>query len=500
MSCPPTTSDDETQPLLRHDAENSPGSTRLHRYSLYLSQLAVLCFLRMLDPLNFTQIFPYINEFVSKMHLTEDSSQIGFYSGKQRPIFALCQLIAIYPWSSLSDRTGRRPVIIAGTLGLTFSTILFGVSQSFLAAMIARALAGLFSGNVPIIPTVLCEITDPESESVVFPFFGIFWPLGMILGPLIGGSLSNIAHKYPMFFDYLFLKTYPYFLPCLVIAAINFAGVCFAYFFLREVRLSSFMMSNVRFTFADVVGIQTRTPAKLVNFADAKTLSMKELLSNRMIHCLCTSACFLSFVSTAFDVIFVLFCYTPILKGGLGLETSQIGYALAISGLSAAFFQLVLMPTLLRRVDHAKCYHFTIAVWPVVFLILPGLNIFARNSLTGNNENLDDDATAMLWIGIGVVLVFAKIGFLPYTINTLLVKRYGPSASSLGASNGLLQFFICLSRSFSPFVSSSVFVVSAENNLFMGYGWAILLSVISLGSTHFSGCILAESKRLHTLS
>ncbi|KAJ4001493.1 major facilitator superfamily multidrug-resistance, DHA1 sub-family [Lentinula boryana] len=484
MSCPSTTSDDETQPLLRHDAENSPGSTRLHRYSLYLSQLAVLCFLRMLDPLNFTQIFPYINEFVSRMHLTEDPSQIGFYSAAffaQESIFALCQLIAIYPWSSLSDRTGRRPVIIAGTLGLTFSTILFGVSQSFLAAMIARALAGLFSGNVPIIPTVLCEITDPESESFVFPFFGIFWPLGMILGPLIGGSLSNIAQKYPMFFDYPSLKTYPYFLPCLVIAAINFAGVCSAYFFLLEVH------AHTR---------EGEMPLSIY----AKTLSMKELLSNRMIHCLCTSACFLSFVSTAFDVIFVLFCYTPILKGGLGLETSQIGYALAISGLSAAFFQLVLMPTLLRRVDHAKCYHFTIAVWPAVFLILPGLNIFARNSLTGNNESLDDHASAMLWIGIGVVLVFAKIGFLPYTINTLLVKRYGPSASSLGASNGLLQFFICLSRSFSPFVSSSVFVVSAENNLFMGYGWAILLSVISLGSTHFSGCIVTESKRLHTLS
>ncbi|KAJ3738298.1 major facilitator superfamily domain-containing protein, partial [Lentinula raphanica] len=127
---------------------------------LSFSQLAVLCFLRMLDPLNFTQIFPYINEFVSRLNLTEDPSQIGFYS----------------------DRTGRRPVIIAGTLGLAISTILFGVSNSFLAAMISRALAGLFSGNVPIIPTVLCEITDPESEHFVFPFFGIFWPLGMILG------------------------------------------------------------------------------------------------------------------------------------------------------------------------------------------------------------------------------------------------------------------------------------------------------------------------------
>ncbi|KAJ4467452.1 major facilitator superfamily domain-containing protein [Lentinula edodes] len=461
-----TNSNDETQPLLRHDEENSTISIP-QQSSLSLSQLAVICFLRVLDPLNFTQIFPYINEFVSRLHLTEDPSQIGFYSGN---VFALSQLVAIYPWSSLSDSIGRRPVIIVGTLGLTISTLFFGVSRSFLAAMVARALAGLFSGNVPVIPTVLCEITDPENESFIFPFFGIFWPLGMVLGPLIGGSLSDIALKFPTVFDYAVLKAYPYFLPCLVVAAINFAGMLSAYCFLQE----------------------------LVRFAEAKPLSTKELLANQMIRCLCTSACFLSFVTTAFDVVFVLFCYTPIQKGGLGLQTSQIGYALAISGVAAAFFQLVLMPTLLRRVDHAKCYHFTIAIWPAVFVILPSLNIFARYMTDETNGNLDDNASAMLWVGIGFVLVFAKIGFLPYTINTLLVKKYGPSTSSLGASNGLLQFFICLSRSFSPFLSSSIFVVSVENDLFMGYGWAILLSVISMGSIHSSRCIREESKRLRS--
>ncbi|KAJ3774782.1 major facilitator superfamily multidrug-resistance, DHA1 sub-family [Lentinula raphanica] len=474
-------SNDETQPLLRNDTENALGSVSEYRVPLSFSQLAVLCFLRMLDPLNFTQIFPYINEFVSRLNLTEDPSQIGFYSvqhvrrlsSTQESIFALCQLVAIYPWSSLSDRTGRRPVIIAGTLGLAISTILFGVSNSFLAAMISRALAGLFSGNVPIIPTVLCEITDPESEHFVFPFFGIFWPLGMILGPLVGGSLSDITTKYPMLPDHSILEAYPYLLPCLVVAAVNLCGMFSAHYFLHE----------------------------RANFTDAKSLSTKDLLANRMIRGLCTSACFLSFVTTAFDVVFVLFCFAPIQKGGLGLETSEIGYALAISGVVAAFFQLILMPALLRRVDHAKCYHFTIAVWPAVFLLLPSLNVLARKlASTGGMDRTTDEmaSTTLLWIGIGCVLVLARIGFLPYTINTLLIKKYGPSASSLGASNGLLQFFICLSRSFSPFMSSSLFVISVEKNIFLGYGWAVVLSMISLGSTYFSGKIMAESTRIQT--
>lgn len=62
------------------------------------------------------------------------------------------------------------------------------------------------------------------------------------LRPLIGGSLSDIALKFPTVFDYAVLKAYPYFLPCLVVAAINFAGMLSAYCFLQEVG-SGFLYS-----------------------------------------------------------------------------------------------------------------------------------------------------------------------------------------------------------------------------------------------------------------
>ncbi|KIK63612.1 hypothetical protein GYMLUDRAFT_444784 [Collybiopsis luxurians FD-317 M1] len=479
MPCSSAICYDETQPLLQQNEENSPPSPASQPPGLRLSQLAVLCFLRILDPLNFTQIFPYINEFVLGLHLTEDSSQVGFYSGMIESVFALAQLIAIYPWSSLSDTVGRRKVIIFGVFGLSISTILFGVSQTFWTAMISRGIAGLFSGNVPVVPTVLCEITSPENESFVFPFFGIFWPIGMVLGPLIGGSLSNIALKYPTLFHRSVFAAYPYLLPCLVVAAFNLIGMVSAHILLNETR---------------------KTDMPTLDLADTKPLSTQELFADPMMKCLCSSASFLSFVTTAFDVVFVLFCYTTIEKGGLGLENNQIGYALAISGMVSGCFQLFLMPKLLRAVDHAKCYHLCVAVWPAVFLMLPVLNVFARYAIDVESGSLGPRARVKLWTGIAVVLFIAKVGFLPYTINTLLVKRYNPSPSSLGASNGLLQFFICLSRSFSPFVSSVIFTISAETNLFMGYGWALLLSAASFWGTYFSGRVVNESKRRRELS
>jgi len=76
---------DETQPLLhdRHVANDTeaqqpakPPITPLPKV-----QFAVLCYLRTLDPMNFAQIFPYINAFITTLHMTEDPSKIGIYSG-----------------------------------------------------------------------------------------------------------------------------------------------------------------------------------------------------------------------------------------------------------------------------------------------------------------------------------------------------------------------------------------------------------------------------------
>lgn len=63
----------ETQPLIERG--------QLYPSPLPKVQLGVLCFLRMLDPMSFTQIFPYVNQFMSDLGVAKDPSQIGFYSG-----------------------------------------------------------------------------------------------------------------------------------------------------------------------------------------------------------------------------------------------------------------------------------------------------------------------------------------------------------------------------------------------------------------------------------
>lgn len=66
------------------------------------AQLATLCAIRLVDPIAFTQIFPYVNEMMERLHLTNDPSKIGFYSGLVESSFAVSQLFCIYNWAQIS--------------------------------------------------------------------------------------------------------------------------------------------------------------------------------------------------------------------------------------------------------------------------------------------------------------------------------------------------------------------------------------------------------------
>jgi MFS family permease len=73
-------------------------------------------------------------------------------------------------------------VILAGAFGLTVATVAFGFSKSFIGILAARAISGLFSGNIGVIPVAVMQITDASNQAFAFSRFGIWWPLGAIFG------------------------------------------------------------------------------------------------------------------------------------------------------------------------------------------------------------------------------------------------------------------------------------------------------------------------------
>lgn len=387
--------------------------------------------------------------------------------------------VGFNPEVSAADNIGRRPVVLWGVASLAIVTILFGLSPNFTTVIIARALAGAFSGNVAVIPSMLCEITDSSNQYFAFSFFGFWWPLGAIMGPSIGGFLSRPATKHPTYFDYTFFKRFPYFLPCFTVSLFSVVGFFLAFFLLQETLDQQPNEATQSGKTYGTSGMLQRPPLK-----PRKSSSLRQLMSVPMIRALCASGCALSFFSTAFDVVFVLFCYSPISEGGLAFSISQIGFALAISGAIAALLQVVFMPTILRRVDPAVMYHFCMKLWPCVFLALPFLNIVARRGVAiGDSERY---SFWFLWGGIALTLSVARVAFLAYSVNMLLIKAYSPDPASLGSTTALVQFSICFSRAFSPALASAAFTLTSTSPFLGGYTWALLMVLLSGTSCLFS--------------
>lgn len=142
--------------------------------------------------------------------------------------------------------------------------------------------------------------------------------------PLIGGALADPANEYPRLFDRAFFRDYPYFLPCFVTGLVAFAVGLATFFFLEETLPSKRPYQRVP--------SQPEQEHDTVSLLEAPPPStVVQLLRIPVIRALSVSGAFLCFTATAFDALFVIFCYTPITLGGLNFSVRIFGPTFACS-------------------------------------------------------------------------------------------------------------------------------------------------------------------------
>jgi MFS family permease len=81
----------------------------------------------------------------------------------QESLFYASEALTTLQWGKLSDRIGRKPPLVLGTLGLAAAMTGFGLSTSFVPLLVFRSLQGVFNGNIGITKAVMAEITDPTN-------------------------------------------------------------------------------------------------------------------------------------------------------------------------------------------------------------------------------------------------------------------------------------------------------------------------------------------------
>jgi DHA1 family tetracycline resistance protein-like MFS transporter len=113
-------------------------------------------------------------------------------------IFSLCQLVAAPALGDLSDRYGRRPILIFSLAGTVVSFVMLALAHSIAMLFAARIVDGLSGGNISTARAYVADVTEPKDRARAYGLIGAAFGLGFILGPALSGMLAGISYTAPI--------------------------------------------------------------------------------------------------------------------------------------------------------------------------------------------------------------------------------------------------------------------------------------------------------------
>lgn len=357
--------------------------------------LLVLFVTIFLDLLGFGIVIPILPIYADE--LGASGTMIGLITAS----FAIMQFIFAPFWGGLSDRFGRRPILLASIALMGFSYLLLSQAESIWMLLASRMLAGIGAANISTANAFISDITTPENRSKNFGMIGAAFGLGFIFGPPLGGFLK----------DNFGMEWVGY-----VAAALALGNLIMAYFMLPEsLKEKSRRGPLLPNPFREIIRVIPR-----------KELS-KLILSNFL---------FLS----AFSMMQIT--ASLLWKDRYGLNESEIGYVFAFVGITMAIIQGTLIGPFNRWLGEKTLYVSGSVLMALGLASLPiiPLEWFIPLEL------------------LGLLLISFGNAFFTPTVFSLISRRAG--ADEQGKILGLMQSVGSLSRVVGPFIGGSLYGLS----------------------------------------
>jgi len=176
------------------------------------ASLGILFLVVFVDLLGFGMVIPVMPIYAE--HLGASEAATGWLSTG----YSLMQFVFAPIWGRLSDRVGRRPVLLVSIAMTAVAFLLYGVAASFAVLLVSRLFAGAATANIAIAQAYVADVTTPEGRAKGMGMIGAAFGLGFVFGPAVGGLLA--AHS---------LST-----PGFVAAALSILNLVGAFFLLPE--------------------------------------------------------------------------------------------------------------------------------------------------------------------------------------------------------------------------------------------------------------------------
>lgn len=352
--------------------------------------ILILFFTLIIILLGFGMVIPIMPFYIT--HLGASGSAMGALMAT----YSIMQLIFAPVWGGLSDRFGRKPILMLGVLGNAAAQLLFGLSTELWMLFASRILAGLLSSaTLPTAQAYISDSTSHKNRSSGMGMLGAAMGIGMVLGPGIAGWLAE------------FSLSFPYFLAS---------------------TLSALALGVIWIALPESLPVEKRTTG--TSQTRGSQLSRMWIALKSPIGFLFVIGFLLSFGLTNFESIFGLFALKR-----FGYGPSQVGIILTMVGLISAIAQGALTGPVTRRWGESRVIKAALLASAIGFPLMLAANSYL---------------TVLLTIGFFVL----SNSMLTPAVSSLISKR---ATTGQGITLGLSNSFMSLGRSVGPLLAGFLF-------------------------------------------
>jgi MFS transporter, DHA1 family, tetracycline resistance protein len=346
----------------------------------------------LLDTLALGVVIPILPKLVESF-VDNDTANAARIFGLFGTVWALMQFLFSPIAGALSDRFGRRPVVLLSNFGLALDYVLMALAPTLSWLFVGRMISGITSASISTAFAYITDVTAPEHRAAVFGKIGVAFGAGFILGPALGGLLGGIEPRLPFW----------------VAAALSFANALYGLLILPE-SLPKNRRSPFRWKSANPVG------------------ALHLLRTDRVLTGLSVANFFAQLAHVVLPSTFVLYATYR-----YGWSTTTVGATLALVGVCAMVVQGAAIGPIVRRFGERRALLLGLACGAAGFLIFGA-------APTG----------ALFWLGIPVMALWGVAGAATQALMTRLVapdqqgQLQGATASVQSVSQMLGPFLFTL--------------------------------------------------------
>ncbi|KAL5114450.1 hypothetical protein ACEQ8H_007647 [Pleosporales sp. CAS-2024a] len=474
------------------------------------AQLALLALVRVAEPIALTSILPYAWKLVSSFDLAS-ATNAPFYAGCLIAAFSLAEAFSGMAWGAVSDRVGRKPVVILGCLGTLSSLLLVGFAQNFWVALAGRIIGGALNGNIGVIQTMVGELVRrPEHEPRAYAVMPFVWSIGTIIGPSIGGYFAEPVQSFPGLFSPTGLfATFPYLLPNLICSLLMLLSIIMAYFLLDETHpdrhsqghFEQYDAAVARTPLLPTQGATADAPANLTsesygtfNNVEIQRDEMWRVRSNgdwvevpadgkvftwTVIQFVVALGIF-TYHSMTYDHLLPIFLQDKragdisafnvppaSMSGGLGIPVQNVGIIMSLNGIIQLVIQAVVFPLLAESLGVWRLLLLVTLTHPIAYLVVPFLQLLPQS---------------LLYPGLFACLTIRSLtAILAFPLLLIMIKEAAPEKSHLGKINGLAASTGAACRTVASPIAGLLYGLSIDMH-FTALAWWASAAVAILGA------------------